>query len=193
MSCHIRVCTVWIMLENEAWSGKVLDFLLCLENTLKAWTSTFENQYFALNFFQWNMKSMFFFIASTWYLRTLYMQNDGYLPQARCGNTPWPRQYGRNFTDYLPTSFLWMKALFFYGYFIVNLFQGILLIIGHYYIPRTEGSGDVMVLRQSRPPSAARRPPPAARNGVNAITQKPLDGLFSNLIYTLVVIVSWPD
>ena len=40
---------------------------------------------------------------------------------------------------------------------------------------------------------AARHPPPAARNGVNAITQKPLDGLFSNLVYTLVVIVSWPD
>ena len=40
---------------------------------------------------------------------------------------------------------------------------------------------------------AARRPPPAARNGVNAITQKPWDGLFSNLVYTLVVIVSWPD
>ena len=33
----------------------------------------------------------------------------------------------------------------------------------------------------------------AARNGVNAITQKPRDGLFSNLVYTLVVIVSWPD
>ena len=32
--------------------------------------------------------------------------------------------------------------------------------------------------------------PPAARNGVNAITQKPRDGLFSNLVYTLVVIVS---
>ena len=70
----------------------------------------------------------------------------------------------------------------------------------HNYIPRTEGSGDVMVLRQSRPPPAARRPPPAtrrpppaARNGVNAITQKPRDGLFSNLVYTLVVIVSWPD
>ena len=40
---------------------------------------------------------------------------------------------------------------------------------------------------------AARRPPPAARNGVNAITQKPRDGLFSNLVYTLLVIVSWPD
>ena len=40
---------------------------------------------------------------------------------------------------------------------------------------------------------AARRPPPAARNGVNAITRKPRDGLFSNLVYTLVVIVSWPD
>ena len=40
---------------------------------------------------------------------------------------------------------------------------------------------------------AARRPPPAARNGVNAIAQKPRDGLFSNLVYTLVVIVSWPD
>ena len=34
---------------------------------------------------------------------------------------------------------------------------------------------------------AARRPTPAARNGVNAITQKPRDGLFSNFIYTLVV------
>ena len=44
-----------------------------------------------------------------------------------------------------------------------------------------------------RPPPAARRPPPAAHNGVNAITQKPQDGLFSNLVYTLVVIVSWPD
>ena len=52
--------------------------------------------------------------------------------------------------------------------------------------PVSEGSGDVMVLRRSRPP-------PAARNGVNAITQKPRDGLFSNLVYTLVVIVSWPD
>ena len=52
--------------------------------------------------------------------------------------------------------------------------------------PVSEGSGDVMVLRQSRPP-------PAARNGVNAITQKPRDGLFSNLVYTLVVIVSLPD
>ena len=40
---------------------------------------------------------------------------------------------------------------------------------------------------------AARRPPPAARNGVNAITQKPRDGLFLNLVYILVVIVSWPD
>ena len=60
----------------------------------------------------------------------------------------------------------------------------------HYYIPRTEGSGDVMVLRQSRPSPATRHPPPAARNGVNAITQKPRDGLFSNLVYTLVVIVS---
>ena len=52
--------------------------------------------------------------------------------------------------------------------------------------PVSEGSGDVMVLRRSRPP-------PAARNGVNAITQKPRDGLFSNLVYTSVVIVSWPD
>ena len=40
---------------------------------------------------------------------------------------------------------------------------------------------------------AARRPPPATHNGINAITQKPRDGLFSNLVYTLVVIVSWPD
>ena len=52
--------------------------------------------------------------------------------------------------------------------------------------PVSEGSGDVMVLRRSRPS-------PAARNGVNAITQKLRDGLFSNLVYTLVVIVSWPD
>ena len=52
--------------------------------------------------------------------------------------------------------------------------------------PVSEGSGDVMVLRRSRPP-------PAARNGVNVITQKPRDGLFSNLVYTLVVIVSWPE
>ena len=52
--------------------------------------------------------------------------------------------------------------------------------------PVSEGSGDVMVLRRSRPP-------PAARNGVNAITKKPRDGLFSNFVYTLVVIVSWPD
>ena len=52
--------------------------------------------------------------------------------------------------------------------------------------PVSEGSGDVMVLRRSRPP-------PAARNGVNAITKKPRDGLFSNLVYALVVIVSWPD
>ena len=37
---------------------------------------------------------------------------------------------------------------------------------------------------------AARHPPPVARNGVNAKTQKPRDGLFSNLVYTLVVIVS---
>ena len=59
--------------------------------------------------------------------------------------------------------------------------------------PVSEGSGDVMVLRRSRPPPATHRPPPAARNGVNAITKKPRDGLFSNLVYTLVVIVSWPD
>ena len=52
--------------------------------------------------------------------------------------------------------------------------------------PVSEGSGDVMVLRRSRPP-------PAPRNGVNAITQTPRDGLFSNLVYTLVVMVSWPD
>ena len=30
--------------------------------------------------------------------------------------------------------------------------------------PVSEGSGDVMVLRRSRPPSAVRRPPPAARH-----------------------------
>ena len=56
--------------------------------------------------------------------------------------------------------------------------------------PVSEGSEDVMVLRRSRPPPAIRRLPPAARRGVNAITQKPQHGLFSNLVYTLVVIVS---
>ena len=59
------------------------------------------------------------------------------------------------------------------------------------YIPRIRRIGGCYGFT-SKPP-AARRPPPAARNGVNAITQKPLDGLFSNLVYTLVVIVSWPD
>ena len=39
--------------------------------------------------------------------------------------------------------------------------NGALTFFVYYYIPRTEGSGDVMVLRQSRPPPAARRPPPA--------------------------------
>ena len=77
--------------------------------------------------------------------------------------------------------------IWFWNIELVN--NGVLLIIS----PVSEGSGDVMVLRRSRPPPAVRRPPPAARNGVNAITQKPLDGLFSNLVYTLVVIVSWPD
>ena len=57
--------------------------------------------------------------------------------------------------------------------------------------PVSEGIGGCYGFT-SKPP-AARRPPPAARNGVNAITQKPRDGLFSNLVYTLVVIVSWPD
>ena len=44
-----------------------------------------------------------------------------------------------------------------------------------------------------RPPPATCCPPPAVRNGVNVITKKPRDGLFSNLVYTLVVLVSWPD
>ena len=65
---------------------------------------------------------------------------------------------------------------------MVNYLMNSCIIIS----PVSEGSGDVMVLRRSRPL-------PAARNGVNAITQKPRDGLFSNLVYTLVVIVSWPD
>ena len=69
----------------------------------------------------------------------------------------------------------------------------IIIIIVIIISPVSEGSGDVMVLRRSRPSPAARHPPPAARNGVNAITQKPRDGLFSNLVYTLVVILSWPD
>ena len=60
-----------------------------------------------------------------------------------------------------------------------------------YYIPRIRRIGGCYGFT-SKPPAAC-RPPPAARNGVNAITQKPRDGLFSNLVYTLVVIVSWPD
>ena len=62
---------------------------------------------------------------------------------------------------------------------------------GTNYIPRIRRIGGCYGFT-SKPP-AARHPPPAARNGVNAITQKPRDGLFSNLVYTLVVIVSWPD
>ena len=73
--------------------------------------------------------------------------------------------------------------------YVLNLQIPCIFIIS----PVSGGSGDVMVLRRSRPSPAARHPPPAARNGANAITQKPRDGLFSNLLYTLVVIVSWPD
>ena len=65
-------------------------------------------------------------------------------------------------------------------------YQGVIIIS-----PVSEGIGGCYGF-MSKPP-AARHPPPAARNGVNAITQKPQDGLFSNLVYTLVVIVSWPD
>ena len=57
------------------------------------------------------------------------------------------------------------------------------------YIPRIRRIGGCYGLTWE----AARRPLPAARNVVNAITKKPRDGLFSNLLYTLVVIVSWPD
>ena len=53
-----------------------------------------------------------------------------------------------------------------------------------YYIPRIRRIGGCYGFRSK---------PPAACNGVNAITQKPRDGLFSNLVYILVVIVSWPD
>ena len=69
-----------------------------------------------------------------------------------------------------------------YSRFRIGNVNSLIIIIS----PVSEGSGDVMVLRRSRPS-------PAARNGVNAITQKPRDGLFSNLVYTLVVKVSWPD
>ena len=56
--------------------------------------------------------------------------------------------------------------------------------------PKDRGMLWFYVKAARRPSPAARRLPPAARNGVNAITQKPRDGLFSNLVYTLVVIVS---
>ena len=55
---------------------------------------------------------------------------------------------------------------------------------GTYYIPRIRRIGGCYGFTSK---------PPAARNGVNAITKKPRAGLFSNLVYTLVVIVSWPD
>ena len=79
--------------------------------------------------------------------------------------------------------FYWYRILFWnFEICTISIFWKDVFIIS----PVSEGSGDVMVLRRSHPP-------PAARNGVNAITQKPRDGLFSNLVYTLVVIVSWPD
>ena len=73
---------------------------------------------------------------------------------------------------YVPLQFVFMLAFFFF----------------FLYPPYPKDRGMLWFYVE-----AARRPPPAARNGVNAITQKPLDGLFSNLVYTLVVIVSWPD
>ena len=45
------------------------------------------------------------------------------------------------------------------GMFLMIILAIHLLIIS----PVSEGSGDVMVLRRSRQPSAARHPPPAAR------------------------------
>ena len=65
--------------------------------------------------------------------------------------------------------------------FCTKLFPNLML---SYYIPRIRRIGGCYGFTSK---------PPAARNGVNAITQKPRDGLFSNLVYTLVVIVSWPD
>ena len=54
--------------------------------------------------------------------------------------------------------------------------------------PKDRGMLWFYVEAARRPPLAARRPPPAM-----VLTKKPRDGLFSNLVYTLVVIVSWPD
>ena len=80
---------------------------------------------------------------------------------------------------------MWTPTMF-------RLFQQPVTMILHCnYIPRIRRIGGCYGFT-SKPP-AARRLPPAARNCVNAITQKPRDGLFSNLVYTLVVIVSWPD
>ena len=66
---------------------------------------------------------------------------------------------------------------------ILNVYEPIMNGI-HNYIPRIRRIGGCYGFTSK---------PPAARNGVNATTKKPQDGLFSNLVYTLVVIVSWPD
>ena len=58
------------------------------------------------------------------------------------------------------------NASIFYPYGYMNSW------LRHHYIPRTERSGDVMVLRQSRPPPAARRPPPATRRPPPAMVLK---------------------
>ena len=56
-------------------------------------------------------------------------------------------------------GFSWMKMYEFWLKFHRIFFQGVQLTI--FISPLSEGSGDVMVLRRSRPPPAARRPPPA--------------------------------
>ena len=75
-----------------------------------------------------------------------------------------------------------------YDFYHVAYFDWSISFTEAYYIPRIRRIGGCYGFT-SKPP-ATRHPPPATRNGVNAITQKPRDGLFSNLVYTLVVIVS---
>ena len=90
-------------------------------------------------------------------------------------------------TSYQATSEGVSRVKFFWKFKNLNFWQFLkicLTLTLSYYIPRIRRIGGCYGFTSK---------PPAARNGVNAITQKPRDGLFSNLVYTLVVIVSWPD
>ena len=100
--------------------------------------------------------------------------------------------YATNQNSYLKPNQCNLKLL---AHNLQNQIIKIFTIYTYLYPPYPKDQGMLWfyVKAARRPPPATRRRPPAARNGVNTITQKPRDGLFSNLVYTLVVIVSWPD